>query len=413
MRVLFTLFPALAHVHPIVPLAWSLQNAGHEVRVAIHPDATDLVTDTGLTAVPIGRGGFLKRVVQYSADYQRLERLTGDAALDTGAGRQRDAQWPEVLKLLSVYKPVLPDLVDFARGWRPDLVLWDSFCAPAPIAAHLSGAAHARFLWGQDNVAWLRERSLEQLGEEPGEDPVTAFMRPMLKPYGLEYREEFLLGQWTIDPTPAALRPPVGVQHMPLRRVPYNGAATVPDWLREPPSRPRVCLTLGVGGRGRQLFGKGGASFGELLRAVAALDIELVATINAADLAEAGDIPENVRVLEYVPLNLLLPTCSAVIHHGGGGTFAAAAAHRVPQLITPMPLWGEAGTARYVEERGAGVVLDPARFTVDALVDHLTKLLEDPSYRDGAAGLYEEIQAMPGPNDIVPELEKLVALHRR
>ncbi|MET9519979.1 hypothetical protein [Streptomyces sp. NPDC002994] len=37
MRVLFAVFPATAHLHPITPLAWALQNAGHQVRV-VSPD---------------------------------------------------------------------------------------------------------------------------------------------------------------------------------------------------------------------------------------------------------------------------------------------------------------------------------------------------------------------------------------
>jgi hypothetical protein len=43
-----------------------------------------------------------------------------------------------------------------------------------------------------------------------------------------------------------------------------------------------------------------------------------------------------VRVVDFVPLNALLPTCSAVVHHGGSGTFAAVLEHGVPQLIIPQ-----------------------------------------------------------------------------
>ena len=59
MRVLFTVFSATAHVHPIVPLAWALRSAGHEVLVAVPATATDpgvlaSITAAGLTAVPVG-----------------------------------------------------------------------------------------------------------------------------------------------------------------------------------------------------------------------------------------------------------------------------------------------------------------------------------------------------------------------
>jgi hypothetical protein len=60
-----------------------------------------------------------------------------------------------------------------------------------------------------------------------------------------------------------------------------------------------------------------------------------VGTLDVAQTAEAGTLPRNVRATGYLPLDLVLPSCSAVVHHGGGGTFTTAVAERVPQLITP------------------------------------------------------------------------------
>ncbi|MFD0475903.1 hypothetical protein ACFQ0B_52570 [Nonomuraea thailandensis] len=37
MRVMFTVFPAPAHFLPVVPYAWALQAAGHQVCVAAPP----------------------------------------------------------------------------------------------------------------------------------------------------------------------------------------------------------------------------------------------------------------------------------------------------------------------------------------------------------------------------------------
>ena len=36
MRVMLTPWPNPAHLYPIVPLAWALQSAGHEVCIASH-----------------------------------------------------------------------------------------------------------------------------------------------------------------------------------------------------------------------------------------------------------------------------------------------------------------------------------------------------------------------------------------
>ena len=55
MRVLFVANPEKAHLLAMVPLAWALRTAGHEVRVAGQPAFADLITQAGLTAVPVGR----------------------------------------------------------------------------------------------------------------------------------------------------------------------------------------------------------------------------------------------------------------------------------------------------------------------------------------------------------------------
>ncbi|MGW1147806.1 hypothetical protein ACWD6I_22755 [Streptomyces sp. NPDC002454] len=92
MRVLFAVFPAVAHVHPIVPLAWALQNAGHDVRVAIHPDAVDLVTEAGLAAVPLGARHKLAGVVEFNSNLDRLDSLDETRFKDTeDVGRRRRA----------------------------------------------------------------------------------------------------------------------------------------------------------------------------------------------------------------------------------------------------------------------------------------------------------------------------------
>ncbi|MEV8504782.1 nucleotide disphospho-sugar-binding domain-containing protein [Actinoplanes sp. NPDC051475] len=416
MRVLFTVFPATAHVHPVVPLAWALQNAGHEVRVAIHPDATRLVTEAGLAAVPFASSEILADAMRWNDNFAMLDTLSDALSLDTAHADGWERQWSGLTSMLRLFTPMLDDLLAICRGWEPDLVVWDQFCVAAAVAARLTGAAHARFLWGQDNIAWLRSQWRHSHGTAAGEltedDPVAALMSPMLAAHGLPFTEDLLLGQWTIDPMPPALRLPLDLHYEPIQRVPYNGSQVLPEWLRGRPSCPRVCLTLGIGGRGRQLFRESGVPFDEVVRGLAAMEVEVVATLHADLLATVGEVPDNVRLVEYVPLAHLLPTCAAVIHHGGGGTFAAAAAFGVPQIIVPMPFWSEATTARFVAGRGAGIVIDSAGFGVDVLRKELGRVLEDPSLRAGAESLRRELRQAPAPHEIVDVLRALTERHR-
>ncbi|RGC65132.1 Desosaminyl transferase EryCIII precursor [Micromonospora sp. MW-13] len=424
MRVLFVTFPATAHLFPIVPLAWALQAAGHEVRVASHsgvvePDMTATIAATGLTPVPLGPGTELAALARVNAAADQTNRPT--LALDPAAGGDWERTRSYVIGLLSLYYPpvaadsgerwaMADELVAFARSWGPDLVLWDPLCPPAPIAARACGAAHARVLWGLDNLAWMREMALRR-PEGADRDPLVEWLRPLLDRYGDTFDEEVLTGQCTLDLVPERMRLPLDRRYQAVRRVPYNGAGVVPGWLAARPHRPRVCLTLGVSTR--KLFTEHqGFSVAELFALVAELDVELVATLNSAQLAGVDELPPNVRIVEYLPLNLLLPTCAAVIHHGGGGTYAAAVAHRLPQLVIPVPKWDEEVTARHVVERGAGLRVDEP-FTVADVRDGLLRLLHEPRFRAGAESLHRDMLAAPSPVEVVPVLERLTARHRR
>ncbi|MFD9204429.1 nucleotide disphospho-sugar-binding domain-containing protein, partial [Streptomyces anthocyanicus] len=154
------------------------------------------------------------------------------------------------------------------------------------------------------------------------------------------------------------------------------------------------------------------ASIGELVSALAELDVEVVATLNEKQLAGL-ELPDNVRAVDFVPLNALLPTCSAVIHHGGSGTFQTALAHGVPQLIVPDMVWDTIHKAKQLEKTGAGLYLhDVDHYTAQDLRDHVLRLLDEPSFAENCARIRREMVGTPSPNDIVPVLEKLVAEHR-
>ncbi|MGW6055043.1 nucleotide disphospho-sugar-binding domain-containing protein [Streptomyces sp. NPDC055189] len=418
MRVLFTVFPSVSHLFPVVPLARALRTAGHEVCVAAHDgiaesDMAAAITATGLTAVRLGPREELREMVaaHRSDDSSRArEALALDPLGETGWEPVRDV----LLGMFSNYYPTRPGpepwpmldaLVGFARSWRPDLVLWDPLCPPAAIAAHACGAAHGRLLWGLDNIGWISQ------AQAPGDDRFAEWMRPLLRRYGQDYSPEALLGQWSVDLLPPRMRLPVEGRSLSVRRVPYAGAVTLPPWLHEPPSRPRVVLTLGMSAR-KEPEGNSGLPLGDVLDAAAGRDIELVATLDPGQLP-ARELPDNVRAVGYMPLDVLLPGASAVVHHGGGGTFAAAVAHRVPHVIVPVPKWDERATARYVRERGAGAVLARDGLSVDELYRQIERVLKDSSCQEGATALHHESLALPGPPETAVLLERLTAEHRR
>ncbi|MEV4738881.1 activator-dependent family glycosyltransferase [Streptomyces sp. NPDC049555] len=425
MRVLFTTMAARSHFFAQVTVASALRTAGHDVVVASQPDLIADVTGAGLTAVAVGPALDLEPETQRANDDFEGDRNLGGLAMSNT--RHDPYPWEQALGMFTAMtamvfqnvcpEPMVDDLVAFAADWRPDLVVWDPLTLAGPVAAHLTGAAHARLLFGPDQVARNRTAFRALLGQRPPElrdDPLAEWLGWTLERCGgsaADVSEELVLGQWTIDPTPTSMRAPLDLTYVPVRYVPYNGPSRLPDWLYEPPRQGRrLCLTLGVSLG--EAAGAGTVAARDVLAAVDGLDAEVVATLSPALRAELGTLPKNVRAVDFVPLDALLPTCSGIVHHGGSGTFMTALAHAVPQLIVPDMMWDAMEKSLSLARSGAGLHAGPDGLSPRVLRSRITALLDDESFAAGARRVRAEMLSTPAPNDIVPVLERLTALHR-
>jgi glycosyltransferase (activator-dependent family) len=416
MRVLMTSVAVEAHFNGTVPLAWALRSAGHEVHFASHPALTEPITAAGLTAVPVGtdhtHNELLKELGAELTGFYRDIDFTGERG-----GGILDLQAANLLLTATFYAqanndPMVDALVDYARFWKPDLVLWEPFTFAGAIAARATGAAHARLLWGPDLFLRTRQRFLGELEKRPAErrdDALEDWLAWTLDRFDCAFGEEVITGQWKVDQMPESVRLSLGQETVPMRYVPYNGRSVVPEWLREPPRRPRVCITLGITVRDKAYPNL--VSLDELFAAVADLDIEIVATLDAGQLEEVSAVPDNTQVTDYVPLHALLPTCAAVVHHGGAGTWSTAAVCGVPQLVI-AGMWDNVYRAQRLAELGAGIFLPPHEFTAAGLRDGLVKLLNEPSFADAAARLRDEFLKEPGPAEVVPALVAMTSRHQ-
>ncbi len=417
MRVLFVANPEKAHLLAMVPLAWALRTAGHEVRVAGQPAFADLVTQAGLTAVPVGRDADLWNLLPRDPRYPpwHWEPEYGlpapyDVAADPAKAtlEHLTAGYTEVLHTWHkpACFPMITALVEFARHWEPDLIVWEPLALAGPIAAKACGAAHARLLWSIDVFGVTRARFLQL---RPAADPLGEWLGGYARMYGDEFSEDMLTGQFTIDQLPASLRMSADLTYLPVRYTPYGGPAAVPAWLWEPPPRPRVALTMGLSLTDHE--GGYAVSVADVLAALSDVDVELVATIAQPEAAKLSSIPQNARLVPYVPLHALVPTCAAVISHGGFGTFLTTALHGVPQLAMPWDFDGPE-FARRAAAQGATLVLPADRATAADIRESVLRLLHEPVFRERAWQLRDEMAALPSPNEIVPQLEELAAKSR-
>jgi glycosyltransferase (activator-dependent family) len=428
--VLIVTFPWKTHLFHLVPLAWSLRTAGHEVRVATEPDLLDAVTGAGLTAVGVGSGETMAER-QRRAWREKTQPMPEEAPplgepaplFDLRPDRER-LDWKELTRLYDTLvvprawlanDTMMDDLVEFSRQWRPDLVLWNSVTYAGGVAAAASGAVHGRVLYLIDVFTRMRQDYLHASSLLPPAarvDPLADWLGGWAGKYDCDFSEDLVNGQFTIDQLPEPFRLDHGLTTLDMQYVPYNGPAIVPRWVMERPRRPRVLMTFGLSSRDWPELGVVSATgIQEILDAVSDLKIELVLTLPAALQHKLRRVPDNTRLVEFVPLAAILPSCAAVVHHGGIGSFGSSLRYGVPQLLISQALDAPL-KFQLLDRTEAGTWIKPAELTGPGVRAGLVRLLEDRSFQAGADRLRQQVLAMPTANDLARNLEELVAAHR-
>ncbi|MFH9070593.1 activator-dependent family glycosyltransferase [Streptomyces alboflavus] len=445
MRVLFVTFPWRTHFHAVVPLAWSLNTAGHEVRVASTPELTDVITGSGLTAVPVGPVESVLTKLEGLTDSEHRKRAEdlaerGDLLVDFAENREEELTWERLRWLYRFFSETLrtmndsmvEDLVEYSRWWQPDLVVWDWMSYAGPIAATAVGAANARMPIGLDVEGRMRRHYLRLRAQQPEterEDPVGEWLAGWAKKYGKPFSEEMVTGHFSVDQVLGSMRVEQKVPHVDNRYTAYNGPSVAAEWTRRDPEKRRVLATFGLS---LEQTAKQQALSGEQLQAMldslADLDIELVLTLPEQLERELDRVPDNTKIVPFVPVHVILPSCAAVIHHGGIPVWLDAMAHGVPQVMVSRvvpdisergPRLERAGAGLWypVDAEGDGHLMEKmggaAPEAVGAWIrESLVRVLDEPEFLAAAGRLREEALAQPTPNDAVPELERLVELHR-
>jgi MGT family glycosyltransferase len=120
--------------------------------------------------------------------------------------------------------------------------------------------------------------------------------------------------------------------------------------------------------------------------------------------------PEDVRVVRAAPHRAVLAHTDVLVTHGGHGTVMKALVAGVPIVCTPLGRDQPDNAARLVY-RGAGVRVakkaSPAKIAAA-----IQRVLDDPSYRQAAARLGEQVRAEADRDLVVAELEALTHAKR-
>ncbi|WP_030997639.1 nucleotide disphospho-sugar-binding domain-containing protein [Streptomyces sp. NRRL F-5630] len=379
MRILFVTSVSSSHLAPMVPLAWALRAAGHDVRVACDADTAPGALALGLAVVRVSTdGGFARR------HRENVRGVPGEPYY-----REKDALTRMFAENALAMLGGLAALIDH---WQPHAVVHEPVAFAAEAVAAARGIPALRHLWGPDvfgtpHGAWLRERARELVtAEVPG-----SVWPPSAR-------------ELVVDPCPAPMQRLGPGEKVPIRFVPVDRPGTVPTWLLDLPEEERICVTWGT-------FTDGVPGGHPLMRAVRGLSrpgTEVVLVARPEDLARLGELPAKVRTVSGVPLHAVLPSCTAVVHHGGANTALGAVARGLPQLVV-SDTFERALNGGRLAEAGVGLHLGSQDADPDAVEAAAQQLVTDDRYARAAAALQGQALTRPSPAQIASGFEELVA----
>jgi MGT family glycosyltransferase len=122
------------------------------------------------------------------------------------------------------------------------------------------------------------------------------------------------------------------------------------------------------------------------LEALADEPVRVIAALNRRGELWPRDVPENARVVDWLPYSQVMPAASAVISSGGAGTVARALCEGTPLVICPNGADTAENGAR-VTWSGAGLALPSALLGPSSLRLVLRRVLSEPGFAARAAAM--------------------------
>lgn len=122
---------------------------------------------------------------------------------------------------------------------------------------------------------------------------------------------------------------------------------------------------------------------------------------------QAGDLPDNILMMDNIPHEWLFSQTAAVVHHGGSGTTAAGLRAGKATVICPFiadqPFWGQV-----LHELGVSPKPIPQKqLTVDNLTSAITTAVTDAEMQRRAATVGEQVRAEDGITKAIAVLQSL------
>jgi MGT family glycosyltransferase len=371
MHVCFNTAAATGHVNPVLAIVSELVRRGHRVTCATTDRFAPLFALAG------------------------AQPVVYTSTLPTDPGRWPTGLWRTMLLFQVETEAVLPQLEDFYRGDRPDVVLSEDPAAPARILAAAWGLPSVQ-LWPYFATVrhWSADRgSMYYPADDPALDELLARLTALLAARGVGLSaEEFY-----------AARTAGGIVLIP-RGFQYNGdsfdsrftfvgpclRATTGRWQRPAGAEPVLLVALGSIDTDHPAF------YRTCFDAFAELPWHVVmATSGRVDRARLGTVPSNVDLQVTVDQPAVLEQATAFVTHAGMGSTLEALHHGVPMVAIPR-LPEQVANARRVVELGLGRQLEPGAVTASTLRQAVLDVATDEAVARRMRAIRSEVRQCGG-----------------
>lgn len=384
MRTLFTTQPGAGHVQSLVPVAAALERAGHQVAFCSTPSFRPRVQDHGFECFQTGADWDMSWPWE-ARSFPPFPDIPDDEGFEWVVANI----WAGITVERS-----LPDLLEIARAWSPDLVVRESAEFAGSVVAERLGLPHASVATGA--LYWARALIHEPLARHRASVGL-----PADRSNAMPYRYLHLSFMPPSFGDSAEIETTHYLRHRPVR----HRHPVLAGWMPEASGRPIVLASLGTTAY---------RPMGVLRAIVDGLrdePVELVVAIgDDHDPCEFGPQPPNVRLERVVPQTLILPRCALFITHAGFTSVKEAIGAGVPMLT--IPIMGDHGyNATRCTQLGFAQLLRPEKVTPSAIRDRVRTLIGDPRYARRARQYRREMSCLPPLERAVTLLERLALEH--
>ena len=414
-RFLFVVPPLRGHINPTIAVGRALERRGHACGWL----ADDVLIGPMLPAdVHRVNAGATTRTEWTTEVRNARLGLRGPAALQF--------LWERMLVPLAV--GMAPGVEGAVERWRPDVLVVDQQALAGAVVAEGRGLRWATSATTSAELVdpfallpkvgdWVRAQ-VDEIRHRLGFDIATG------PRHDLRFSPHLVIA-FTTEALAGPLSRVAAVAGLPAERIalvgpaldhdaaPSGGTDAAPSggtdaaaWVRAQREEVGTAVLVSLGTLSAH---EGGRFFASVLEAIRPMDVAAVVVADPAAIGEL-DAPLRARVLVHadVPQLRVLEHVDAVVCHGGHNTTCEALALGLPLVLAPIRD-DQPVVAQQVVDAGAGIRVRFGRAGAGELRRALEAVLDDPSYRAGAARIRASFERAGGAEEAARRLEGLLA----